>query len=269
MTSDDRFRARVAPDLPEGDALADALKSFGPEVTKIDRSTTERHTTHFWLTLEGPPGGSKMFVKRYQPPIRRNFTTLFLASRVRREYLNSREALRLGIPTVPALGYAETRKAGVVRDQVIAFRDLGDCVTMTDVIRQASDLAAARVREAGRFARMLGALHDVGYLHLAASPRNVVYVGEDREEPVWIDHTAALFFHLSIRATWRALPDVIHVFETSLIRGAEEREQFLLAYAPDDEAFRRRAMRVRDRGFRSKLLRRFTKVTRIFRRRGT
>lgn len=232
----------------------------------LRKQRDERHTTHYWFESHQSGVTRRFFVKRYRPPLERNLFTFALRSRVEREYANSRRALELGIPSLPAIGYAQRRRFGVVVDQVIVFHDVGKCKSAAQLIEAAMEEGEeATVREeiATRFAHDLRSMHERGYSHLSVSPRNYLKVLVDGRFVI-IDHNAAVVFPRSIHATSEAVPDLLNLFESRrLLPDASTRAEFLRAYAPDSEAFRTQVTAAVEAGRRSDRAARVQKLRRI------
>jgi Lipopolysaccharide kinase (Kdo/WaaP) family len=207
---------------------------------RVRKQRSERHTTHYWVEAQSPAGTVRYFVKRYQPPLRRNLITLVAASRVRREYENSRRAVELGLNAVPAIAYAERRHAGIVVDQWIVFEDVGRCQSAADVFDEAKRFgrtAKVRAELLDRFATELRDMHERGYSHLAISPRNLLRVASTARYSI-IDHNAAIVFPRSIHATRDAIPDLLNLFDSERLFPAKSGwREFLERYAPGAESF--------------------------------
>lgn len=239
----------------------------GRESISIRKQREERHTTHLWIEVGAGSTIRRFFVKRYRPPIERNLFTFVLRSRVEREYSNSRRAIELGIPALPAIGYAIRRRFGVVVDQWIVFEDAGKCrsaAQLIDLAKERGEYEATRRDIAARLAKDLAAMHERGYSHLSMSPRNYLMVLA-RDRFVFIDHNASLVFPRSIHAREEALPDLLNLFESRRMFPDEaSRAEFLARYAPDAPEFRERVLRAVAIGTRSDRAARVQKLKRAF-----
>jgi len=237
----------IAPEVDDRRAIESifewlaAASQVGDPNCVLRKQRDERHTTHYWFESLQAGVTRRFFVKRYRPPLERNLFTFALRSRVEREYANSRQALELGIPSLPAIGYAQRRRFGVVVDQVIVFHDVGKCKSATQLIEAAmenGEEVSVREEISSRFARDLKSMHERGYSHLSVSPRNYLKVLSDGRFVI-IDHNAAIVFPRSIHATSEAVPDLLNLFESRrLLPDDSTRAEFLRAYAPDSAAFR-------------------------------
>ncbi len=237
----------LAPEV-RSHALSGVLAELCPEHPAVAQWRRERNTFHFWVrgeTIDRP-----LFVKIYRPPLVRNLFTPVMRSRARREFENSREAFARGLPVVPAIAFGERRKHGVVVDQMVAFADLGDVRSLAQILLWGGTTPEYRVEGRDAFARTLGALHDGAYLHLAASPRNLLRVRRDnRVEWLWIDHPSAVVWHEPVRAREGGLADVLSAFESAaLVPDEAAARAFLEVYAPGADAFAEEALALRRKG---------------------
>lgn len=252
--------ATIAPEVDDRHAIESvfewlaAVPQVGDPNCVLRKQRDERHTTHYWFESLQAGVTRRFFVKRYRPPLERNLFTFALRSRVEREYANSRRALELGIPSLPAIGYAQRRRFGLVVDQVIVFHDVGKCRSAAQLIEAAmEDADAASVREgiAASLAHDLRSMHERGYSHLSVSPRNYLKVLTDGRFVI-IDHNSAVVFPRSIHATSEAVPDLLNLFESRrLLPDEATRAEFLRAYAPDSAAFREQVTAAVEAGRRS------------------
>ena len=262
------FRIKVAPEMTDDGSLHSLLQELDSEAPSVSGSRQERHTQHLWVDWKRLDGHvEKLFVKIYRPPVKRNLLTLFLASRARREYTVSRRAAELELPVVAAIAFGERRQLGVVVDQLVAFRDIGSATTVSRIVKGSRATERTRLKMMRLFAERLADLHHRGYLHLAASPRNLLRIVEAEQTSFrWVDHSAALIFSRSIHATAEAAPDVVHSFEQEvLVRDLADRMRFLEFYAPGAEEFHRWVLDLWNRGFSSKYLRRSRKLRMFWR----
>lgn len=239
MTAETYPRIEIAEPLGERDDLRSVLAELTPDSECVRRSASERHTTHLWLRLSNGDEPLELFVKIYRPPLKRNLTTLLLASRARREYRNSRAAADRGLAVLPAVAYGERRRRGVVVDQLVAFRDLRHSRSLARLLLKSRQPESDRRYWLPRFADELGRLHEGGYLHLQASPRNLLICPREEGSPCfWIDHPSGVLFRGSIRARLAALADILQALNSRLLFPDEEhRQEFLRHYAPGDQRF--------------------------------
>lgn len=232
--------------------LAAVLRELVPEHPAVKQWRRERNTFHAWV--EPSPAAPRVFVKLYRPPFARNALTPWSRSRAHREYDNSRTAFERGLPVVPAIAYGERRARGFVVDQLVAFEDLGDVKSLAQILLWSGTPEARRDEGRLQFARTLSRMHDGGYLHLAASPRNLLRV-RSRDEAtrwLWIDHPSGVLVDHSVRAREAALADVLSAFESAaLVPDDEAARAFLRAYAPDATGFADRALALRESGARA------------------
>lgn len=266
----------IAPDCADPEAVARAIAAVGRSANgndairgsiSIRKQREQRHTTHFWVEVGSAPHPRRFFVKRYRPPLERNLFTFALPSRVEREYANSRRALELGIPSLPAVGFAQRRRFGFVVDQVIAFEDAGKCKSSAQLLELAMERGEedpTRSEIAARLADDLRAMHERGYSHLSMSPRNYLKVlAQDRF--VFIDHNASLVYSRSIHARDEAVPDLLNLLESRrMFPDAASQREFLLRYAPDAADFRARVSTAIGSGTRSDRAARIQKVKHAF-----
>lgn len=232
--------------------LEAVLQGLVPEHPAVVQWRRERNTFHAWV--ESAPGAPRVFVKLYRPPFVRNAFTPIARSRARREYDNSRAAFTRGLPVVPAIAYGERRVRGFVVDQMVAFEDLGDVKSLAQILLWSGTPETRRADGRTQFARTLSRLHEGGYLHLAASPRNLLRVrrADGRTEWLWIDHPSGVLVDTSVRAREPALADVLSAFESAaLVPSDDAARAFLHEYAPDATGFAQRALELRTSGARA------------------
>lgn len=249
--------ALVFPDLTLAEptrwpGLETVLRELVPEHPAVAQWRRERNTFHAWVEPE--PGAPRVFVKIYRPPLVRNAFTPVARSRARREYDNSRAAHERGLPVVPAIAFGERRVNGFVVDQMVAFEDLGDVKSLAQILLWSGTPETRRAEGRAQFARTLSLLHDGGYLHLAASPRNLLRVrrSDGATEWLWIDHPSGVLVDASIRAREVALADVLSAFESAaLVPDDDAARAFLAVYAPDATGFAERALALRRNGARA------------------
>lgn len=177
-------RVVIAPEF-QSENLTKALAGITEGAPGVRRVRTERHTTHFWLVVDG----RRYFVKRYRPPLERNVFTFAARSRAEREFDNSRLALALGLNVIPAIAFGERRKWSIVVDQVIAFEDISPVKSVTQLLERSKDREAVRREVLPALARDVARMHDAGYCHLALSPRNYLRIGTDPARFAVIDRS--------------------------------------------------------------------------------
>ena len=255
-------RVLLAPELRGDERLEHLLHELRHDASEVTRCREERHTRHLWLSAETRAGPLPLFIKVYRPPLKRNLLTPLFSGRARREFLCSRQAAARSLKVLPAIAYGERRRRGVVVDQFVAFRQLKRARSVARLLLEADDAGAARLEQVPRFAEALADLHRGGYLHLQASPRNLLLVrAASGRCCVWIDHPSGLFFRRSIWARLPALADVLQVFRSRvLLPSLEDRRLFLEHYAPGHPRFHRLALKLHRRYIAPSTLRRLLKV---------
>lgn len=262
-------RVVVEPNLDPSGLLRRALAHLSKHAPIVQRERKERHTRHLWLELDAGGAPLALFVKRYLPPLTRNLLTALLRSRAEREYDNSRSAHALGLPVLPAVAFGERRILGTVVDQFVAFHTVAPLRSLSSLLRRSKRPDHTRNKHLPIFAEALGQLHQAGYLHGAASPRNLLRIGaRGARRFVWIDHPSAVLAGGDVRGREPALYDVLQAFESSLLFPDEgARARFLERYAPGDGAFAARALAAWRHGVRAGSLRRRLAFRSVFSRR--
>jgi hypothetical protein len=240
-------RLEIAADVDGAAWLRAVLGQLDATHPRVRRARQERNTQQFWVDASDDRAACPLFAKRYAIPFSRNLGTLFLRGRARREFQASRRAFALGIPAIPAIALGERRTLGIVVDQLVAFRDAGDCISTTELLRDPANKGDERKefrRRLIEFAgRSLRAMHELGVAHLQASPRNLLLRGDPaRLDAVWIDWNAAVFFPRSILGGEEALADVLNFLENERLFASEGRRRaFFEAYGGDLTDFAARA----------------------------
>lgn len=230
---------------PDG-RLARLFRELDFTAPYVKKQRRERNTWHLRVKTDGHDGKLALFVKVYRRPPLRNALTIFLPSRVKREWRNSRNAAACGLPVPAAIAAGERRVGGVVVDQFVAFRRIPRTRSVSRLLRRAvkRGMPMRRIRWRERFARALANLHAHGYRHGACSPRNALVRKKDPTKTVWwIDHPRGRLFSGSIHATTRALPDLVQALDSSLLApDVASATHFLQAYAPGLKDFHRRVL---------------------------
>lgn len=200
--------------VPGGDLL-DWLAS--PEATdfKVERDT---------LILAVPIPDGAAFAKLYRVPPHLRWRTLLTRSRARREWRSLRALEAAGIPCTPALAFAEDRSAGLLRSSLLVTRAVESAA---DLRQRAVQSGAEAWMEAAGAA--LGLLHNRGFVHFRALPRNLL--GVDAPEPAiaFLDTPYTLQFSGPVSALGRRidLEDMLAELPSEL------HEAVLLGYGDD------------------------------------
>ena len=174
------------------------------------------------------------------------------ASRAARECAALRAARDRGVPSIDAVAWGETRRAGCVASSWLETGFVEGCRSMRDLLRAApaggNRAARERRRLASHAGRLFGALHRSGILWCTLTPRNVLVQGEvDDGRLLVCDMPSAICYPGSIVGTRRALIDLFDGAARSsrqreLSRG--DRFSILLGYTGGDRPHARRLWRV-------------------------